>query len=793
MLSNSSFNGNDKHEQIQKDIEALITKIKSEGTPIQAGKFLLATPYDQDPYIHFDKRVTEELFYSEFFTESDIVRDIYNEFHNPLYASRQMALILGYKGCGKSTLSRYLIYGKHNLIIDFEKYVADKSLRENLIGIICEFIDTDFVENKRKVLKKFTEIFVRSEHNRRIMNRGVNAVSRAFSELLDFLGNAAESDAQPSSDYYRDMQEHFNNVETMYLFAFLVYWDMADKTFHQIATEKTYVLFDNLDVVDSNEELSEFMKQFAYFFNNTIRGLAGKFVWNEWQHNEIEASGSPVYWKRYVFVFSMRETTHSKISEHLNDRAFGSRFVYDISTIYQRNEFVVRRKEFLAQHPEIGDSSLMTTIDRIDELMLDYYFRSNILPMFNNDYRTIVHTLTHAYSGWDQLGAAMELLKYGRDDENQKDSYSHVRYGGRAALYRKLFDIFKDEGYLPRIQSQRVSVRSNGDFEKKTVNVARLLLTYLRSYADDYRVDEYKLETFGVSMLDIFNDFEDFVSLEHVTNALWDMFLYKDVAYWNHLVTFDDLAIMSKAELDRLRQDYIDKKRTHASQFPLVRITCAGRVALQDLFVRFEFFAAKTKGDLNASDDLPLFLCGNRKIATIDDRSGRTKEEYVFSSIINRVYREVRGTAERFNDFYADVLQHATGLDVENFVISRYTHTNRPRLGLLRTYEGAHHGVLFSEQAVFSSVGYIESFRQYMLSNETWRDEWTEINKSLVTSIKKYLQLIGQGRIRGDGKAVVQRSPLSASAMTVKKTLLEKINIIEKSSYSDRKTKIDRF
>ena len=135
----------EEKEEDKKYEAEFLSKLNSTNPPINAHSYLLATPYTLNSRYNFGKTISTNFFFTNFFSNSLIADRIENEFFNsPKYAQSQVALFVGYKGCGKTTFVNWLLIDKHYLLINFEKYVSNKAtVHDNMVFDICDLIKDD--------------------------------------------------------------------------------------------------------------------------------------------------------------------------------------------------------------------------------------------------------------------------------------------------------------------------------------------------------------------------------------------------------------------------------------------------------------------------------------------------------------------------------------------------------------------------------------------------------------------------------------------------------------------------
>jgi hypothetical protein len=741
---------NKTQKQIEK--EEFITKLNDPALPTDVHSFLLATPYTANPSYNFQGTVTQSFFFDNFFVKPDVGDQIYSDFAAEM-AIKQAALIIGYKGCGKTTFVNWLLRNKRHSLVNFENYVADETtIIDNIITLIADAIDYDVMEKSRATLISFTKLFIEDRSNCTNLKNRLGKLYE-IEKLFELIENYSELSRGITKYNYITIKEKLSDLFIEQLLSVFLLWDAAFRVAHAANSlnEQTYIFFDNLDVVDSSTELGNFMDSFARFFSNMMELTAPLSI-------DVNGKRVPLseLWVRYRFIFTLRETTYSKISDHLGDRAWDNRFRWDISTLYSRNQFIEQRKKFLDSETEISNANLRTCVNRLDELMRDRYFKENIMPLFNNDYRTIVRALLKAFKDWPEFPAAMALLQYGDSfSPDEREAVSYIRYGGRCALYRRLFDIFIDDGDFDVFAVKNIFTAER--YAKPTeIYLGRMILTFLMLEADELRNDEYKQDKRAVPIYRLFNDLQGIAHSDDITTLLWSMFELKGKQYWSHLVTFDHIAQPSSRELSNISNNYNKAQITEDRHMPMVRITCAGRMALRDILIRFEYFAAisyaKSNERISSISDVshnepldlpPLFLCGTKVITRSRNIAGGkplSGERYLFNDVIESAFTELKVAYQRemsFNEYYVRSVSH-NGNATNDFRLS----TRREQRARKYLYEGSQSSVYYYEQIVFSAVGYIEMFRTYMLCEYNSNDNINIINKQLANAIIKFLQLI---------------------------------------------------
>ena len=732
---------------------AFVAKLTESMERMDPHTYLLASPYANNRKYTYDGTVTEKFFFKYFHVaplDEDAVKE---EFLLTETGGKRVALVLGYKGSGKTTLVHWLLQGKHYIYLNFENFInGTDTIRGNIVKYICDSIENDLNSNAQNTLSSFYSLFIDNIQNKEEICRFGNEYE--ISELFTLLGQYADKSGGRGVFDYIMCKVMLNKLSLRQLIPFVLLWDISDAIANGNDYEHAYFFFDNLDVVESNAELTELMDQFTEFFNNImISDDIGKIM--------IETYGKKdaltVYLDKYTFIFSLRETTFSRISDHIKDRAWDNRVFLDASTLYKKNEFIQKKKLFLVDEKKKSSSNnqeqiyrLEQAIGRIDELLADQYFHKNIMPLFNNDYRTIARTLIAIYGDWSDFSFALKLLTYEKTNSKEDDISRGVRYGGRCAFYRKMFDLFDEQEYLNIFDQKRVNianVTNRNSTHQHNAYVGRLVLCYLINKANGLREKEFKLPKDAVPLDTMINDFKGVVESSVMIDTLWDMYELRKKEYWSHLITFDNLGSLDNKKLQEMVNNYLSGVAPRDSEFPKVRITCAGRMVLQDFLFRFEYYAAIAHIKSNEAQVLPpLFLCGTRKTDVKLENDGRLsqREKYLFSRVIDSAFFEAKNAYKCEKNFFSSVMRKRISQDDDSvFSLERHVKTRQ------YLFEGARKGVFYHNNIIFSVVGYVEQFRMYILKvypalveYEHIDVDYNEINKVLADDIISLLQVI---------------------------------------------------
>jgi len=147
------------------------------------------------------------------------------------------------------------------------------------------------------------------------------------------------------------------------------------------------------------------------------------------------------------------------------------------------------------------------------------------------------------------------------------------------------------EGYLGKFfttEYPKTRTRHNAS----SINVSRLVLTFLKNRLTGYSSKGIKREDNTISLIELLSHFDGICDLEAVIEAIWFMFELRLVPFWNHLVTFQKLNNLDFSDLQQQLNDYKSANRVN-NKYSTLRITPGGRYLLDNMLVHFEFFSCR--------------------------------------------------------------------------------------------------------------------------------------------------------------------------------------------------------
>ncbi len=661
-------------------------------------RFLLCSSFSNNDTYNYENKLTDNLFFDQLYVEGgNLECKIRNEILELIkYGRKQSVFLLGNKGCGKTTLVHkimQLISKKpelRHICLDFGNSSSTLTLKrekEILIQKIYKMFREAIKSNNIQLLNSFIRTYTENEEDFDISWDYNNKLSGFYETLHECISN---QEGDPLKQLKYKVRPEMAKLELFQLFLLLVLFDLEKQQFS--GSKRTAIIFDNLDNLLDIADISQFIENFCNFQNN-IGTLLKAILKNERSSFQ------------YTFIFVMRETTKANISPHSLEMLRISSKEYDITKLFPKKDIIIKRlhcyQDYLMAQDKNDEkiNKLKQQVDSILKIINDAYMHKTIFSFYNNDYRICVMKLidiTRQHSGLiNQYNNLVSL-----NDEDAK-------FGGRGIIYRIILSDLQKKGYFSRLMIVDFTTR------EKHTSLVRLLLTYLANKTESDCTDA----TPAVSLKELFKAFND-IKPSEIIECIWAMFDLITTNDWNHLITFASSKSASKerlyAEKEIYRQDSYKNDDKEYSKF---RITCAGKVYLSNVCTHYEFFSCRALGD----EYLPLFSTENLEIRD---------EKYIFENIIEGVYNQVYRCCLDLCKSY----ESTRGLCRDSK--PPYNYKNE----LIYQYH--------SERIIFSHIGYLDSFRCYLLKNTTNPNiDIEKISMLLLKTVRKYCNLIAEEKV----------------------------------------------
>jgi len=724
---------------MQSRYEGLLEMLKNSS----AQKYLRANPFTKTDGVDFGGTISQEMFFDKFYASSIKSEILLQDITQEVMDNPQSTIVLqGYSGCGKTTFLHYILYKNfpNSSIIDFEIGIDnthEDPVRQKIQYLECESIFNDIIACNAIVLNKFLEIFCNNYHNNHAItgfldkNFKIRPVAVRIFNLLnqfyDDLMNPKESDVKKII-LMESIDECLSTLDVTQILAFYVFWDIAEK----VALDKpvgNLFCFDNLDNIDI-DKAKVFVKYFSQFWINLI---------NTFSELNIHGTKKIELVKEYGFILSLRETTYAKLTEHFNDNTSKSVLSeFSLNEIYSQKSIISKRARFLYEnHGLIENETLFREVNTIEKLMRNEYIEKNIFPLFNNSYNMAVKTIC----------LISKKNPTFIEEYNEINNLKNKKFyrGANAIILKMFFNYFKEREYFNNnLQLYDFSREEN---QKYLFSPARLILTYLSNIGG------------SCSFCRLLRDFEGIIEIHDIADILDKLYLLR-YSTWRHLITFDKYPPSDQTGLQRQLDLYTQGFPEDDARYCIFEITCAGRIYLKTMASHFEFYSTR----LSRSKGIPKPLFSGQNII-VDPNT----HQYKFQTIIFKVYQAVLNCCERLKKADEDICKKR-GWTLNQFYTSEFVFKD-PERGTKQF-----HG----ERLVFNHIGYINIYRQYLLTLNVDMDTKTVWNKILVSFISDYLQIYEND--------VCSKSYLNTE---VAKSLRTQVNKIVDSNYADFTTLIE--
>jgi len=669
-------------------------------------RYFRATPFSTIEGVDFDGTISPEMFFDEFYAGTTAADKLKEDILQHMEDQRlPITVLVGYSGCGKTTFLHYLLREKKEklYLVDFESGIdnqVDDPILQKIKKDFNGLFSKDIIENHYKVLDSFYSICYHNSYlNTRLIldnidtNNRIEKFLKSFYEekiFSDILHNIYVNDNE-NSNIQMDLliSNYINDMTYNEILGFILLWDLSrDITIRAENPEYpigSIFCFDNIDNIDGIEKTKAFIKAFAQF-NINIRTVLKQLDLSEYNLSKDDILSS------YSYLISYRETTYAKLTEHLNDK---EQFLFnetDLSSIYNKREIVKKRNDYLIRNKENVSQQLFISANKINSLLENPILSNTVFLFFNNNYNMSIKTICQIYS--------KNLFYF---DEYfsicQRDMGKYIR-GANGLIFRLFFNFFKSKHYYEKLKLFDFSGLS-----EYTFSPARLILTYLNN------------KNQSVTLYDVYEYFDGVISPDDLTQVISDMYSLR-YSEWRHLITFNKYPPTSirglESQLDLYKENRpISETRQCYSE---IEITFAGKTYLRTMCSSFEFFAARIFGE---NDAPPLF--SNKSI--VDNKYQHT---------IREIYKKVDECIVRLLSLDKQIMK-SKSWGLSEYYNSYLVYQNIDDYSQEKQFHG--------ERIIFSHIGYINSFRLYLINSDLGLDKRKNGNKFVATYIIKYLDL----------------------------------------------------
>lgn len=607
--------------------------------------------------------------------------------------------IIGNKGCGKTTLVHHLyetLKTKHmirTLMLDFgesRSTLEFEHAKDAVAKKVYSRLKKDCSENNSEGLKWIVDLYYKIED-------AIDENWDSNNEIDTFFNTLDEIRNDNSSDKITLLKQKVRKqLFKMELFQIILIFILCDMYVNK-ENKRTVIFLDNLDNMVNVKDIK---KSFVNY-NNFLSGVGKLF-------DEINDIVEFEYGYKYVFVFVLRDSTNTYLSNHelaIKQIAFNE---YDVSKHYSKKEIALKRislfSKILRSSDKVDDTKkeeLLKKSELLISILKDRYVTDTIFDIFNNDYRICL----------------MTMLKIASSKTLTKDEYEEIKnygsmHGSRGVIYRLLFNNFNQSGYFKRIRI--VDFKNRG---VATSSPARLLLTYIANCTDTRLTHDSRV----VSFADILDDVNDKINSTEVIRCIWEMYNLVTAEDWCNLISFAESEEASENGLIRELQYYNAIKNNEIPSekvaYSTFRITASGLSFLTYACIHFEFFACR----LFDNRFPPLFMSKAME---------KFENEYIYKIIINSVISEVKICAQKLSETYEQD-NNLCNNDDSMFVF------RKPN-------KSAQYHV---ERMIFSHITYLDEYRRFILKKKS-----TEVGKHVadfvLQKIEEYLDIFEAEKIK---------------------------------------------
>ena len=725
--------------------------------------FLRADPND----LYFFSKQSKEMqrlfkkeYYSHLFVENKEMKDLYGSIIENTSKSRNSTFILeGYKGNGKTVFVRYIrdrLKGETRCAYSPVVITVDDTVRENKTfdNSIQEYIVktlTADLDNGLPIMDRLLNVFFRDDSFHRTLLDKYDSENKIY-EIFEKLENLICEQKENTS--IRELQKMASRVKAdlsqlslIDMFTFFIIILHSINSISEKNIDKTIVIFDNLDVIVSFQEVQKVIDAYVSFCQN-ISNLFPAI-----EYTTSEGTFSKGFFSDYSFIFVLRETTKARLHyEHLRDHNQLSFKIEEVTSLTPKNRILEKRLKYLLNNcdvvwqvkeyakellrfseEDISNSRpiLGYDIDEDDEPLTEddkrIYFK-----LFNFDYRRGVGILCDTLLGVKEDGAHRHFMD---EYDRIKQSQPRGRVGADGYRMHTLFTVMQEKNNEITLYEKHQHKDKNGN---GAINIARMVLVILRERKLTGQPDA------NVCLRYIFRKLDGLCEIKSLCRAIYEMYDIRNRHHnnesMNHLITFSKMKDDNVNSLIQQSENYENGDSLPDEEYDFVRITEAGMYFLEKMIVHFEYFSIVFSGRYNSY----LFDVKNLQY------TNPVTKRYEFEEVIDTTLGVVRKlSSDLHKNFYGvyrpkQIKDGKTG-STKEFLQSSLAFNKNPK----STHEtdnlhSGQSGAMFhAERVIHAHIGYLDVFRRYACACENDNEKKVDINMKIVGYIKNYMMLLG--------------------------------------------------
>lgn len=657
--------------------------------------FLRASPLESGERSKLDKVLSNDMYYDALYAHSEKAENLIEEIKEKIDTEDTHNFILsGYKGCGKSTFVGYFLrqIDARNLVINFDDYWEPREgIYHNIVMFIYNKISNDFFPKYGKktcaITEKYIDIFHDTGNGEFIESHiDLHEFFTYFTHKLSYVhwkwvGEACSKE-HVKQELRDHVKKHIKSGSLSDLMMLLVFWDVAERLVNN-GKPQCCIVFENLDVIHNTKDVPELVKN-IFAFRNNIDKISESIYY------QGQRICDPT--QDYTLILVMRETTKAEFTnsiDHFSDGKIRFQHFMSVSEVYDLYDIISTRYHYLESvRKKFGDNPkfqrMIYSIENLRIILNNPGTRKRIFAIFNNDYRTCVEAL-------ERFGFSdSRILEANNRFVNMPETENWPLFGCRSVIFRHIFNSFVNDVFFKMVRKYEYSISEKG--RVGSINLDRMILLYLNNCQDMMKHEELAEREY-IPLNILYLEVLKFCKKpETIVDAIWNMYDLQNTNIWNHLVTFDDMKIITVSELQSEMDAVVQKKEE--LNFARIKITLAGQVYLNYILPHFEYYASRSE----SGNGYSLFSSTSEQLCDIRRIEKTIKNEK----------KEVTECCKRLYLFFGEVFDKMEEFKGKNFLGTKFASIKASETK--KTVSRMYH----CEKIIYSNVGYLDSFRFFV-------------------------------------------------------------------------------